>query len=111
MLKDMRIRIAAGLLAGVLSVLGSAQVHAAVSNTRYACDGRQSLVVERDSARARVNFIDRSYVLRRKSSSIGVKYESPHAALIIDGSSAVFVADNRLQLGICTAAFPIASVR
>ena len=112
MMKDMRIRIAGGLLLTVVSVLGTAQVHAAAPTPmRYACEARQNLVVQRDGHIARVSFTDRSYELRRKPSDIGVKYESPTAALIIDGPSAVFVAEDRLQLGACTEAFPIAWAR
>ena len=112
MIKDLRIRVAAGLLVGVLSVLGITQAHAAaLTQTRYACDARQSLTVERDASRARVNFVDRSYELHRKRSNIGVKYSSPAAALIIDGESAVFVAEDRLQLGSCTKALKIGLVR
>jgi hypothetical protein len=70
---------------GVFAVLGSAQAHAAGSAVRYACEGRQNMVVDRNRSSAHVNFIDRSYELRRKPSSIGVKYESSNAALIIDG--------------------------
>ncbi len=108
----MRIKLAAGLMFAVLSVLASAQAHAAPATAvRYQCEGRQNLVIERDGASARVNFIDRSYDLKRKPSSIGVKYISPTAALIIDGPSAVFVAEDRLQLGTCMEAFPVASTR
>lgn len=110
MIKDMRIRIAAGLIIGVLSVLGRAEAHAAgLTAVRYACDAQQSLVIQRDKATAQVRFVDRSYKLRRKPSSIGEKYISPTAALIIDGPFAVFVAEDRLQLGACTEAIPAAS--
>jgi hypothetical protein len=111
MIKDTRVKVAAGLLLGVLSLLGTAQAHAAASATRYACEGRQNLVIERDRTTAHVNFIDRSYELRRKPSSIGAKYESSKAALIIDGQSAVFVAEDRLQLGACIEAFSMPSAR
>ena len=111
---DMRVRIAAGILIVVVSMLATAQAHAqataapAATVTRYACDGRQNLVVERTAATARVSFIDRTYDLKRKPSGIGIKYGSSDAALIIDGTSAIFVAPDRLQLGACTEAFPVA---
>lgn len=112
MLNDLRLKVAAALMSGVLSVLGGAQAHAAPSTTvRYACDARQNLVIERDKDIARVRFVDRTYELKRTASSIGVKYLSPTAALIIDGTSAVFVADDRLQLGACTEAPSITSAR
>ena len=111
MIRNKRARLAARLMAAVLSVLASAQVHATpVTAVRYACEGRQNLVVERDGATAHVRFVDRSYDLKRRASGIGVKYESPNAALIIDGPSVIFVADDRLQLGACTEAFRVASL-
>jgi hypothetical protein len=98
-------------MAAVLSVLGAARAHAAPAPAvRYACEAHQNLVVERDGARAHVRFVDRSYDLKRRASGIGVKYESVNAALIIDGPSAIFVADDRLQLGACTEAFKVASL-
>lgn len=100
---DRRAKIAAGLLAGVLSFLAVAQAaHAApVTETRYECEGRQRLVVRRSGDLAAVQFVDRSYLLRRARSSIGQKFIGLTAALIIDGTSAVFVAEDRLQLGQC----------
>jgi membrane-bound inhibitor of C-type lysozyme len=92
-------------------LLGAAQAHAAPLTERYACDARQSLVVVRSPASATVRFIDRTYELQRKRSSLGEKYGSPTAALIIDGSSAVFVADDRLQLGACVKALETAQAK
>lgn len=112
MLIDSRIRIAAGLMVAVLSALSAVQVHAEPATAvRYVCDGRQNLVIQRDGTTAQVRFVDRSYELQRRPSGIGVKYGSPTAALIIDGQSAIFVAEDRLQLGACTQALPVASLR
>jgi hypothetical protein len=111
MVRDLRIGIAGGLLLTVVSVLGTANAAVPPMTVRYVCEGRQNLVVERGGASARVNFIDRSYDLRRKHAGIGVKYESATAALIIDGPSVVFVAEDRLELGTCSQARPMASVR
>lgn len=102
MINDVRAKIGGAVLIAIVSVLGGPQARAAT--IRYACDGRQNLVIEREGPRATVKFIDRSYDLTRRASSIGEKYESPTAALIIDGKSAVFVADDRLQLGNCSEA-------
>ena len=104
----MRIKVALGLLAGVASVLGAA-AHAATpaaqaTETHYQCDPAQHFVVRRTPTKASVEFIDRTYTLDRKASDIGVKYLAPKAALIIDGKEAVFVADDRLQLGRCVQA-------
>lgn len=112
MINDLRLKIAAGLMIAVVSVLGEAQAQSAPTHVvRYACDGRQTLVVERDQATAHVRFVDRTYELKRKKSGIGVKYVSPTTALIIDGPTAVFVAEDRLQLGACSEASSIASAR
>jgi hypothetical protein len=102
----MRMKVATGLLAGVLSLLGGANVTAAVAETlptevRYACDPAQRLIVTKSATKAAVQFIDRKYELERTASSIGEKYLSSTAALIIDGPSAVFIAEDRLQLGEC----------
>lgn len=98
---SLRMKIAVGLLFGVVSVLGAAHAGAATKEVRYLCEPAQQLVVQRTSRTAAVRFIDRSYVLDRKASSIGERYVSANAALIIDGPSAVFVAEDRLQLGTC----------
>ena len=100
---DARTKIAATVLVGVLSTLATAQAaHAAQAvEIRYVCDEGQRLVVRRSAGVASVQFVDRSYELREARSSIGRKYLSPTAALIIDGAAAVFVAQDRLQLGRC----------
>ena len=108
---DMRIKVASGVLLGILSLLGTAQAaHAAtVTEIRYACDEGQRLVVRESAQSASVQFIDRTYELLQKRSSIGRKYISPTAALIIDGASVVFVTEDRLQLGQCTETSQVAS--
>ena len=111
-MKDMRIRVAAGLMVGVLSLLGavnSASATAAATVVRYECDPRQKLIVARSEESAAVQFVDRKYELERRPSSIGEKYASANATLIIDGSHAVFVADDRLQLGTCREGTEVAS--
>ena len=108
---DTRIKVAAGILFGIFSLLGTAQAAraAAVTEVRFACDEGQGLVVRESAQSASVVFIDRTYELRQKRSSIGRKYISPTAALIIDGTSAVFVAQDRLQLGQCIETSQVAS--
>jgi membrane-bound inhibitor of C-type lysozyme len=109
MLTDTRLKVAGSLMV-VLSLLGAAQAHAATPTAvRYQCSPRQNLVVSRTADKALVRFIDRTYELRRTRSNIGAKYTSPTAALIIDGPSVVFVAENRLQLGTCLEALPAAA--
>jgi hypothetical protein len=106
-----RMKIAVGLLTGVLSILATAEAaHAApTTELRYSCDRAQRLVVRQSGDTATVQFIDRSYLLKRARSSIGDKFLGPTAALIIDGKSAVFVAEDRLQLGQCLEATRVAS--
>lgn len=112
---DSRFRVAALTMVAVVATLGAAQaaqtavppapsVAEAANPVRYACDGRQGLIVTRFLNGALVEFIDRTYELQRKPSNIGEKYISETAALIIDGPSAVFVAEDRLQLGACVEA-------
>lgn len=100
---DARTKIAAIVLVGVLSTLATAQAAQAARavDIRYACDEGQRLLVRQSAKVASVQFADRSYELRQARSSIGRKYLSPIAALLIDGPSAVFVAQDRLQLGRC----------
>lgn len=102
---------AAKLLFGAVLLAGIAASAAAAepaTETRYQCDAAQHLVVRRAGDTASVEFIDRTYTLKRKASDLGVKYLAPKAALIIDGPEAVFVADDRLQLGRCVEAKTIA---
>lgn len=108
-----RIGINAGLLIGIASLFGGAQAARAVpvTETLYACDGGQRLIVRRSGASASVQFVDRTYELKRKPSSNFEKYGSAGAALVIDGESAVFVATDRLQLGQCIEASRTASAR
>jgi membrane-bound inhibitor of C-type lysozyme len=109
-IRHLRIKLAAGPMLIVLSVLLAAHAHAAPAPTRYVCGG-QTVTIERDGKLASVRFADGSYQLQRKASDIGVKYASPTATLIIDGPSAIFVAQDRLQVAACTEAVNIASSR
>ena len=65
--------------------------------------------VERSGATAHVTLAGRTYDLKWKQSSIGDKFISPTAALIIDGDSAIFVSEDQLNLGPCTTTVPIAA--
>jgi membrane-bound inhibitor of C-type lysozyme len=94
----------AALVALTLAALGGAHAQPAQGTIRYACPASQELVVQRNSSRAHVRLAGRDYDLQRKRSSIGDKYLSSKAALIIDGASAVFVADDRFDLGTCVKA-------
>jgi hypothetical protein len=104
----MRFKLGVLITAGAAFLFGSANAVAAApapaKTTRYLCDSHQHLVVRRTANSASVEFIDRTYQLQRKASDLGVQYIAPKAALIIDGPEAVFVADDRLQLGRCVEA-------
>lgn len=102
MLEDSRVKFAFALMLGVLSLLGGAQAIAAESVVvRYACEGKQVLAVRRSRPVADVRFDGTAYRLDRKRSSIGERYSSAKAALVIDGPSAVFVAEDNVRLTKC----------
>ena len=96
------------LLAGLCAALHCAGASAATTPMRYTCSADKHLTVERNASVARVSFDGRSYDLHRKHSSIGDKYLSTDAALIIDGPSAVFVTGGNLDLGSCVQEVPLA---
>jgi hypothetical protein len=106
----MGIRVAAGLMLAMLSFPGIIQAQAATSiEVRYACTDAQGFIVTRTADKALVQFDGKTYELQRRPSSIGMKYISASAALIVDGPSAVFVADDRFQLGTCLQTTHVAS--
>jgi len=109
----MGIKVATGLMLALLSFSGTVQAHAATASieARYACTNAQEFVVARTADKALVQFDGKTYELQRRPSSIGVKYISATAALIVDGPSAVFVADDRFQLGTCVQTTDMASSR
>lgn len=101
-------RMLAAFASGALAVT---QAHGAPAPVRYACPASADLAVQRTGSTARVNYAGHRYELQRKRSSVGDKYVSPKAALIIDGNSAIFVAEDLIDLGTCTRAVPVASSR
>jgi hypothetical protein len=110
-MKDTKLKVVA-LMFAAPSIFGTDYAFAAtpaMSRVRYVCEPRQSLVVTRFGDIATVEFIDRSYELRRTASSIGERYVADDAALIIDGKSVVFVAEDRLQLGTCVEGMSLTS--
>lgn len=100
-------------IAGVIMIAAFGPGHANARGviTRYACPSKVDLSVQRNQRTARVAVAGRDYELQRVRSSIGDKYLSPRAALIVDGSSAVFVAEDRPDLPVCVKAIPVASTR
>ena len=102
-------RIAKAVFIGTFISLAAAPAGASGRAVQYICPASEHLSVERDGSIAHVTLADRSYDMRRKHSSIGAKYLSRDAALIIDGPSAIFVAPDHLNLGTCITAVPVAS--
>ena len=78
----------------------------APSDLLYTCEGGESFMVRDSGSAAVVRFGDGGYVLDRRPSSIGRKFASKSATLIIDGETAVFVSEDRLDLDRCTASQP-----
>lgn len=104
-------KITLTLAALMAASFANTQARAVPSPVRYECPASEDLAVLRNRSTAHVNYAGRSYELERKRSSIGNKYVSPNAALIIDGNSAIFIAEDLLDLGTCTKAVPVASAR
>lgn len=93
------------------AALAVTQAHAAPAPVRYACTASDDLAVMRNHSTAHVDYAGHGYELQRKRSSIGDKYVSQNAALIIDGNSAIFVAEDLIDVGTCTRAIPVALTR
>ena len=103
----MRLGTAKILFASFCAAITSASAYAATGPVQYSCSDGTQLTVQTNVNSARVSMDGRSYELQRKRSSIGAKYLSAGAALIIDGPSAVFVAESALHLGSCIEAVPL----
>lgn len=73
------------------------------SASLYECSGGRTFAVTRDARAATVHYRDTRYELQRRTSSLGVRYSSPKASLIIDGDVAVFVTERILDLHVCSA--------
>jgi membrane-bound inhibitor of C-type lysozyme len=101
--------VGAGIASAFLAMAGVSQAQAAPDAVHYACSASQGLTVRQSLSDAHVSFAGRTYDLKRRPSSIGQKYLAPHAALILDGDSAVFVAEDHPFLGTCFRTVPVAS--
>jgi len=67
----------------------------------YECSGGKTFTVRRDPTVATVDYGEQSFQLSRRSSSLGMRYSSKGASLIIDGDFAVFATDKILNLKLC----------
>lgn len=70
----------------------------------YECANGKAFIVSRDKDFATVDFEEQSYRLARQSSSMGIRYSSGDASLIIDGTLAVFATNSVFDLRMCNAA-------
>jgi hypothetical protein len=88
-----------------LALLGSAcsatGLSAARGSATFRCADGRSFLVERDARTATVLFSDMRYQLPRRHSSIGLRYDSGEAALMIDGDFAAFVTETVPDLHDC----------
>lgn len=104
-----RIGPAHRLAAAIIVVVGSAgcsaePARAARATTLFKCAGHMSFTVQRDEASAIVIHSGIRYELPRRKSSIGERYASDSATLIVDGEMAAFVGRTILNLDFCRAA-------
>ena len=105
-------KLAARLVALGLLISAPIGAVAGFGSVTYTCGASEQLTVQLDGPTARVSFGKQHYNLSRHRSSIGEKYLSSQAALIIiDGPSAVFVTNDRPRLGTCMKSVPVASSR
>jgi membrane-bound inhibitor of C-type lysozyme len=91
------------VLVAALAVGGCAPTKAAAATqvTRYRCAQNQVFTVNRNSEAAIVTYADEDYTLSRKPSSIGLRYASDRATLIIDDDYAAFVTEATNNLHAC----------
>jgi hypothetical protein len=88
-----------------LGLIACAPVQSAEPETQsFQCEGGRGLHVTQTGKKATVQVGERRYELKAKASSLGDRYVSAHASLIIDGTFAAFVADDLLDLEDCRSA-------
>lgn len=93
-----------GLYFAALGLMGCAPVHPAEPEAaQYRCADDRILAVAKNSDGAVATVDERSYQLKPKRSSLGERYVSSRASLIIDGTFAAFVAEDLLGLEDCHA--------
>ena len=91
------------VLVAALSANGCtpAQGNSPVSVTRYRCAENRYFIVERSENAAVVSYANTRYSLGRKPSSVGLRYASSEATLIIDSDFAAFVSETVTDLDDC----------
>lgn len=81
----------------------SAQAEADRRRVTYRCGDGRSFEVEQGDRFAIVEHAGARFQLPRRKSSIGTRFASHDATLIVDGESAVFVTPHVLDLNACRA--------
>ncbi len=89
--------------AATIVSLSARPVGATVSEQRFSCQGGEQLLVGEQPNGAAVQIGNSTYQLSPRRSSLGRKFSSPQATLIIDGQFAAFVAGDRTNLRGCFA--------
>jgi hypothetical protein len=71
------------------------------SREHYTCATGRWFEVRRSSSAADVSLDGRNYSLELKAGSLGTRYASPEATLIVDGNFAAFVTNEDIGLTAC----------
>lgn len=87
--------------AALLLLVGCSPMSAKASNATYDCANGRSFSVVKSKQAATVEIEDQKYELTRRESSMGTRYSSGDASLIIDGDFAVFVTEKIIDLRLC----------
>jgi hypothetical protein len=98
-----------GLTSPFLAACSSSSVAEPRRPITYYCAHHNVLQVHAGVKRARVEYLNRHYELAYRSSSLGRRYTSNDATLIIDGDSVVFVNHRNMDLQTCHAVTSSAS--
>ena len=94
------------LLALIATGACSAEGRTSRTVTVFHCAGGRSFAVERDEKLAVVVLSGKRYELGRRRSSIGIRYATTGATLIVDGDMAAFVTGSVIDLQLCRSARP-----
>lgn len=94
---------AAAMVVAMSAGCSTERAPAAREMTVFRCAADRSFTVQRDDASAVVIYSGVRYELPRRKSSIGERYGSSSATLIVDGEMAAFVSGTVLNLDFCRA--------
>lgn len=91
------------ILVAAIATGGCAQAQGSSPSivARYDCAENRHFTVQRTDDAAIVSYADQNYTLARKPSSIGLRYASGVATLIIDRDFAAFVSETVVDLENC----------